>query len=384
MQQGSIRASTGTPATMSASDLEPLPASLGVTSVVLKRYVDAGPVPDDAFGVDNTTLDAAALPEGGVLAELLYLSVDPYMRPLMRENKAHYAPSFTLGQPLAGGAVALVRVSKAEGFSPGDVIVGHAPWSTFVALGPGELGAFNAVPKGLLGKVPLSYFLGTLGMPGLTAYSSLKKIAEPKAGETAYISAASGAVGQVAGQLLKRVYGCRVVGSAGSDDKVALLRNLGFDAAWNHREVAPGEGLAAHCPDGVDIYFENVGGETLDAVLEHANLHCRIVACGMISQYDLTPEQRYGVKNLFQIVAKQIKLQGFIVSTLAKGIEGEFAADMARWVAEGKIKVVEHVTPGIEAAPAAFRAMMAGGNLGKAVVRVAERDPFPAATAAKA
>lgn len=365
---------------MSASDLQPLEASLDVTSIVLKHYVDAGPVPEEAFGVQQSTLDAAAMPEGSAVVEVLYLSVDPYMRPLMRENTAHYAPSFALGKPLSGGAVALVRASKAEGFAPGDVIVGRAPWSTFVVLGAEELAGFKAVPKELLGKVPLSYFLGTLGMPGLTAYSSLKKIAEPKKGETAFISAAAGAVGQVAGQLLKNVYGCRVVGSAGSPDKVALLKELGFDAAFNHKEVPIREALAQHCPDGIDIYFENVGGETLEAVIDAANTLCRIVACGMISQYSLAPEDRYGVKNLFQIVGKQIKMQGFIVSTLAKGMEAEFAKDMAAYVTEGKVKVVEHVTTGgIEAMGGAFGAMMAGGNLGKAVVKVADSDPFPVA-----
>lgn len=362
----------------SAGDLQPLPASLGVTSVVLKSYVDAGPVPDDAFAVEQSTVDAAAaLPEGGAIVETLYLSVDPYMRPLLRLNKAHYAPSFELGKPPSGGAVVLVRASKAEGVAPGDVLVGRgAPWATFAALTPEALQGFRPVPRGLLGKLPLSYFLGTLGMPGLTAYSSIKRIAEPKAGETAFVSAASGAVGQVAGQLLKGVYGCRVVGSAGSADKVALLEGLGFDAAWNHREVGAREGLAKHCPQGVDIYFDNVGGETLEAVLDAANVHCRVVACGMISQYDLPPEKRYGVRNLFNVVGKQVRMQGFIVSDLARGLEAEFVSEVGKAVLEGKIKVIEDVTDGLENVPAAFRSLFEGKNRGKAVVRVARRDPF--------
>ncbi|KIZ03502.1 hypothetical protein MNEG_4454 [Monoraphidium neglectum] len=194
----------------------------------------------------------------------------------------------------------------------------------------------------------------------------------------------------VVGQLLKNVYGCRVVGSAGSADKVALLRDLGFDAAWNHKEVpirpvtppipVLGKALAEHCPDGIDIYFENVGGETLEAVLDAANTLARIVACGMISQYDLAPEERYGVKNLFNIIGKQIKLQGFIVSTLAKGMEAEFAAEMAQHVLDGKVKVIEHRTVGLEKIGAAFRELFVGANVGKAVVQVAERDPFPVAS----
>lgn len=363
----------------SAKDLAPLPAALDVTTVVLKGYVDAGPVPVDTFRVVEATLKTDELQDGEVLGETLYLSVDPYMRPLMRQNKAHYTASFVPGEPLAGGAIVLVRASKAEGYTAGDVLTGRGPWSTFVKLDAESLKQYRQLPRELLGKVPLSYFLGTLGMPGLTAYSSLKKIAEPKRGEVAYVSAASGAVGQVVGQLLKNVYGCRVVGSAGGDDKVALLKDLGFDAAFNHRGVPIQTALAEHCPDGIDVYFENVGGETLEAVIDAANAGARIVACGMISQYDLAPEERYGVKNLFQIVAKQIKMQGFIVTTLAAGMEADFARDMGQWVQDGKVKVVEHITVGLENIGAAFTSMMRGGNLGKAVVKVAAHDPYTAA-----
>ncbi|GBF98218.1 hypothetical protein Rsub_11038 [Raphidocelis subcapitata] len=360
-------------------DTEPLPAALDVTSIVLKRYVDDGPVPPDAFGVELSTLAADGLAEGEALCEVLYLSVDPYMRPLMRLNKAHYAPSFTPGKPLAGSGVALVRVSKAEGFAAGDVIVGRPlPWSSYAVLGADGLAAARKVPRELLGKVPLSYFVGTLGMPGLTAYSSLKRIAEPRRGETAFVSAAAGAVGQVAGQLLKRAYGCRVVGSAGSPEKVELLLRLGFDAAFNHKELPPAEALAKHCPDGVDVYFDNVGAETLEAVLDAANVGCRIVACGMISQYDLPAEKRYGVKNLFNVIGKQIKMQGFIVTTLAAGMEEDFLRDTAAMVADGRVKVVEDVTEGLENIGRAFADMMAGKNMGKAVVKVAAHDPFPA------
>lgn len=358
--------------------LQPLPSSLEVTSVVLQRYVDSGPVPDDAFSLQQSTINVDGLEDGHVVVEVLYLSVDPYMRPLMRINQNHYAPSFPLGKPLSGGAVVLVRASKAEGFKPGDVLTGRPfPWSTFSVLGPEELKACRRVPERFYGNVRLSKFLGTLGMPGLTAYSSIKKIAEPKEGETAYVSAASGAVGQVAGQLLKKVYGCRVVGSAGSQEKLDLLRHLGYDAVWNHREVPIREALKEHCPDGIDIYFENVGGATLEAVIDAANTHCRIVACGMISQYDLAAEERYGVKNLFQIVAKQIKMQGFIVSSLAVGMQDDFDREMGEWVLKGKILAVDHVTKGIESIGEAFRSMMQGGNLGKAVVQVVGRDPVP-------
>eukprot|EP00775_Hariotina_reticulata_P009107 gene9107-9276_t len=266
----------------------------------------------------------------------------------LQDRQEHYLGStFEPGKPLTSGGIAVVRASKSRQYTEGDVISGMFPWSSHFVLQSDSLGSLQKIDKSLLGKVPLSYFLGVLGMPGMTAYTSLKKIAEPRQGEVAFVSAASGAVGQVVGQLLKQVYGCQVIGSAGSDDKVALLKELGYDYAFNYKKVSFEDAMKKAAPDGIDIYYENVGGETLKKVLDVARPHARVVACGMISQYNLPNDEKYGVKNLFQ---------------------------------EGKVRPKEHLTDGIANAGAAFVEMMAGGNVGKAVVKIAAEDPFPVKT----
>ncbi|KAF8071356.1 hypothetical protein HT031_001440 [Scenedesmus sp. PABB004] len=346
---------------------------------------DRAVAPED-FAVSTTgTVSAAELADGEVLVELLYLSVDPYMRGRMRHMKSHYfVGPFEAGQPITSGALGLVKVSRAAGFAAGDVLTGMMPWSSAFVLRPDAQAMVSKLDPGLLGKVPLSYFLGVLGMPGMTAYCSLKKIAAPKAGEVAFVSGAAGAVGLVAGQLLKRLHGCTVIGSAGSDDKVALLRRLGFDHAFNYKTTDTSSALAAAAPDGIDIYFDNVGGKTLETVLDHARNHARIVACGMISQYDAPEEQRYGVRNLFQVITKRITMQGFIVSDWMAEMGPEFSETMGALVRDGRVVAVEHVTRGLPNAGRAFVEMMAGGNVGKAVVAVAEVDPFPVADGAAA
>jgi hypothetical protein len=277
------------------------------------------------------------------------------------------------------GAIALVKASKSPGYSEGDVISGMLPWATHSVLDKKAQEGLQKIDRKFLGKVPLSYFLGVLGMPGMTAYAGLKKIAEPKKGEVALVSAAAGAVGQVVGQLLKHVYGCYVIGSAGSDEKVQLLKDLGYDYAFNYKTHSKQNALKEAAPNGIDIYFENVGGAVLEQVLDLANPHARIVACGMISQYDLPNNEKYGIKNLFQVVTKRIKMQGFIVADYAPELGAEFASNMAEYVQSGKVRAVEHVTVGIENAGAAFVDMMGGGNVGKAVVQVCKQDPYPVA-----
>lgn len=353
--------------------------ALPVTSVLWKDYVDDRAVQESDFEVSTSEIDPANLQDGEVLVELLYLSVDPYLRGRMRRMKSYYfIGPFESGKPLASGGIGLVKASKAAGFAAGDVVSGMLPWSSLAVLDQAAQGMLQKLEPSLLGTAPLSYFLGTLGMPGMTAWASIKKIAEPiKQGEVAFVSGAAGAVGLVAGQLLKNVYGCRVIGSAGSDDKVALLKQLGFDEAFNYKSVDTAAALKAAAPDGIDIYFDNVGGPTLETVLDQARSHARIVACGMISQYDLPDEQKYGVKNLFNLITKRIKLEGFIVSDYMAELGAAFGATMAEHVQQGKVKALEHTTEGIENAGKAFVEMMAGGNTGKAVVKVAAEDPFP-------
>jgi hypothetical protein len=351
-----------------------------VTSILFKDYVNDGAVPADNFVPSNGSVHPDHLKEGEVLVQLLYLSVDPYMRMQMKDAKS-YRAGFQPGQPIESRCVGQVVASTSERWEKGDVVAGMMPWSSHVVLDRKGQAHLQLVPKKLLGKLPLSNFIGALGMPGMTAYASLKKIAEPQKGEVAFVTAASGAVGLVVGQLLKNVYGCTVIGSAGSDDKVALLQEVGFDHAFNYKTTDTAAALAAAAPDGIDIYFENVGGETLDIVLNAARPHARIVACGMISQYDLPPEKRYGIKNLFQIIGKRIKIQGFIVGDYAAELGMEFAENMAQYILEGKVKPIEHITEGLTNAGTAFVEMMKGGNVGKAVVKVCGEDPFPAAAA---
>ncbi|KAJ3217672.1 hypothetical protein HDU67_007495 [Dinochytrium kinnereticum] len=295
-------------------------------------------------------------------------SSDPYMRGRLRVGAKSYTNSFTLNAPLDGGVVAKVVRSSNPKFPEGSVVVGHLPWKEYHIV-PQAKGLTPV--KSPAKEFPLSYFLGIAGMPGFTAYAGLLKIGKPKAGETLYVSAASGAVGLVVCQIGKAM-GLKVVGSAGSDDKVNYLINeIGIEA-FNYKTVNIEEALTKYCPDGIDIYFENVGGEMLDIVLTKMNMNGRIPVCGMISQYNTTAETAYGVKNLMNVIGKRLTFQGFIISDYyATETFGEFMRDIMSWIAEGKIVYRETVSEGIESLPEAFVGMLKGENFGKAVVRVA-------------
>ncbi len=300
---------------------------------------------------------------GEVQVRNVFMSLDPYMRGRMRDQKS-YTPGFELGQVLQAGAVGEVIASNDPSLAVGDLVEGRLGWETYSVAKAGQVNKVD-------GKAAsLSHYLGVLGMPSMTAWVGLRNIGQPKAGETVYVSAASGAVGQVAGQIAK-LQGCRVAGSAGSDDKVAYISDeLGFDTAFNYKTVSSlDNGLAEACPDGIDVYFENVGGTMLDAVLLKVNPYARIVACGMISQYNL--ERPEGVKNLSTIVGNKVRMQGFIVSD-HMDLKAEFMAEMSGWLAAGKIKYREDVTQGIENAPAAFIGMLKGENFGKQIVQIGE------------
>ena len=297
-----------------------------------------------------------------VLIRNIFMSLDPYMRGRMREQKS-YTPGFELGQVLQAGAVGEVIVSNDASLAVGDLVEGRLGWETYSVAKATNVNKVD----GNVGS--LSHYLGVLGMPSMTAWVGLRNIGQPKPGETVYVSAASGAVGQVAGQIAK-MQGCHVAGSAGSDAKVAYIRDeLGFDTAFNYQTVASlGDALAQACPKGIDVYFENVGGAMLDAVLLKVNPYARIVACGMISQYNL--EKPEGVKNLGTIVGNKVKMQGFIVSD-HMDLKAEFMAEMSGWLATGKVKYREDITQGIENAPSAFIGMLKGKNFGKKIVRIA-------------
>ncbi len=311
----------------------------------------------------NFELASVELPEPGdgqVLVRNAWMSVDPYMRGRMYDRPS-YVPPFQLGEPLQGGAVGKVVKSNDPKFQPGDWVESMNGWrEAYVAAGA----ALNKLPAD---GVPPQAFLGVLGMPGMTAYSSFHRIGEPKAGETVFVSGAAGAVGSTVCQIAK-LRGCTVIASAGSDEKLDWLKSVGVDATVNYKKGNLLENVRAAAPKGVDIYFDNVGGEHLEVALEVARPFARFIECGMISVYNAT-EPPPGPRNMPYIVGKRIRMQGFIVTDFMDMRE-QFYADMGQWVREGKIKWQETVENGVENAPKAFLNLFSGANTGKMLVKL--------------
>lgn len=299
--------------------------------------------------------------DGQVLLKTLCLSLDPYMRGAMNEKRA-YGTALKIGDVMVGETVSEVTESKNPKFKIGDTVTAYAGWQQY-ALSDGK--NLRIVDPKLL---PASAYLGVVGMPGVTAWYGLLKIGQPKAGETVVVSAASGAVGGVVGQIAK-IKQCRVVGIAGGRQKSDYVTHeLGFDACIDHRSGNWFEALAEATPNGVDIYFENVGGPVLDAILARCNPFARIPLCGMIAEYNA--KERYGTKNLIAAVGSRINMQGFIISDHFE-IWPEALTQLAQWVREGKIKFRESITQGLENAPAAFVGLFKGENFGKQIVKIA-------------
>jgi len=298
---------------------------------------------------------------GEVLVRNLYMSVDPYMRGRMLDQPSYVQP-FQVGQPLDGGCVGQVVQSQGGKWQVGDYVLGRKGWREYYVSDGAELTKIDP------NLAPVQTYLGTLGMPGLTAYVGLLDIGRPRAGETVFVSAAAGAVGTVVCQIAK-LQGCRVVGSTGAPDKVAWLQEVaGVDAAFNYKDVgALTAELGKHCPNGIDVYFENVGGAHLEAALDHMNSFGRIVLCGMISHYNETTPSS-GPHNLRLAVRKRLTLRGFIVSDHLDR-QAQFYNDMSLWIAAGKIKWQETIIAGIENAPRAFIGLFKGDNVGKMLVR---------------
>jgi NADPH:quinone reductase len=301
---------------------------------------------------------------GEVMVRSVYLSLDPYMRGRMNDAES-YARPVALGEVMPGGAVAFVQESAHPEYRSGDAVEGMLGWQEY-AVAPGrELRKIDP------SSAPISTALGVLGMPGLTAFFGLLDICDPQPGETVVVSGAAGAVGTLVGQIAK-IKGCRVVGVAGSDAKISWLRDeLGFDAALNYKTAEGFDGkLETLCPDGIDVYFDNVGGAITDAVMRLINARARISLCGQISQYNLA-EPEMGPRWLTQLIVKQAKLQGFLVSGYAErfpdGLE-----QLGVWLKQGKLKYREEVAQGIEAAPQAFIGMLQGKNQGKQLVQLSE------------
>jgi NADPH-dependent curcumin reductase CurA len=312
---------------------------------------------------DNFSLVEVPTPEPGsgqFLIRTIYLSLDPYMRGRM-SDKASYAKPAELGQVMVGGTVSEVIRTNHPGFAVGDLILGYDGWQEY-AVSEGR-GVMKIDP----GLGPISYYLGVLGMPGLTAYAALLTIGRPQAGETVVISAASGAVGSVVGQIAK-IKGCRTVGVAGTDEKCAyVIRELGFDACVNHRTGDLGEALADACPNGIDVYFDNVAGPVLDAILRHINLGARIPLVGLISQYNVT-EPPAG-PNLMPLLVKRALIQGFLVGD-HENLRDVFLRDVSGWLKAGKLKYREDRVCRLENAPKAFLGLFQGKNFGKLIVEV--------------
>ncbi|CAN1748325.1 NADPH-dependent oxidoreductase 2-alkenal reductase [Linum perenne] len=337
--------------------------------IVLKEYATGFPK-ESQFGVTTVSIPRK-VPQGSnaVLFKNLYLSCDPYMRGRMSPvshgdaNDPQFS-SYTLGSPILGLGVRKVVDSAHPDYKIGDLVWGGIAWEEY-SIVENPNGMFK-IPDA---DVPLSYYTGILGMPGMTAYFGFYDVCTPKKGEYVFVSAASGAVGQLVGQLAK-LTGCHVVGSAGSKEKVELLKNkFGFDEAFNYKEEDDLDAaLKRYFPQGIDIYFENVGGKMLDAVLLNMRAHGRIAACGMISQYNLVEPE--GVHNLMTVVYKRVRIQGFVVTDYF-GRYAEFLGKMLPYIKEGKVAYVEDVAEGLENGPAALLGLFSGRNVGKQVVAVA-------------
>lgn len=322
----------------------------------------SGPVTTDNF---ELTEKAVAEPGAGeVLVRNIFMSVDPYMRGRMNDVKS-YIPPFEIGEVLHAGVIGQVIASRFDGIVEGDFVTGMLGWEHYSVCDGRQLRKLTP------GTEPLSWHLGILGMPGMTAYVGLMKIAAAKQGDTVFVTAASGAVGSVVGQLAK-IQGCRVVGCAGSDEKVALLtEEFGYDAAFNYRDS---KSLYASvnkvCPDGIDVSFENVGGDVFEAVLWNMRDYGRIALCGMIANYN-DAEPQPGPRGMMLIVGRRLTVQGFIVTDHPEDCQ-EYVGKATAWVAEGRLKYRESIEEGLENAPLAFINMLTGGNTGKQIVQLSE------------
>jgi len=342
-----------------------------MTATANKRFLlaerpEGRAVKESDFKFDVARVQAPA--DGQVLLRTLYLSLDPYMRGRMSAARS-YALPVELGAVMTGEVVAEIVESRAPDFAPGDIVLAHAGWQEYAVM-PAK--AVERVDRAQLGDLPLSFLLGVLGMPGATAYFALETIGRPQPRETVLISAASGAVGQVAGQIAK-LKGCRVIGTAGAADKLAYVtQQLRFDAGVDYAGKdanALAAAIAMHAPSGIDVFFDNVGGVTHDAAMMNLALHARIIICGVISAYDRFGQPDIGQRWNRQLLVKRALMQGFLVSD-HRARWGEFRAQMAAWLHGGQIRYREDIVDGIETAPRAFMGLLSGANRGKMLVRV--------------
>ena len=324
------------------------------------------PTPSDFKLVEN---EIPVPREGEVLCRTIYLSLDPYMRGRMNETKS-YADPVAIGGVMEGGTVSCVISSKNESFVEGDIVVARTGWQDYATVPGSELRKVDPA------IAPISTAVGVLGMPGMTAYTGLLNIGKPQHGETVVVAAASGAVGSIVGQIAK-IKGCKAVGIAGSSEKCDYVtKTLGFNSCLNHTDPNFSSQLSKECTNGIDVYFENVGGKVWDSVLPLLNMFARVPVCGLISHYNATglpdaPNQVPGL--MFKVLTHRLTLRGFIVRDYDDQ-QTEFLSNTANWIKEGKIRYREDVVDGLETAPEAFIGLLKGQNFGKLVVRVST-DP---------
>ena len=363
--------------------------------LIFKQVPDGWPVAGKDLTIEAREFDLdQEPPKNGLTVKNYYISFDPYQRGRMRPASVKsYSAPFELGKPITNRAISKVIKSSVGKFKPGDVII------SIDSTGTEEYSVLDEGPASRAMKLENPYnldpkiFVGALGMPGLTAWSSFYEIGEPKKGEVIFISAASGAVGQLVGQLAKHE-GLKVFGSVGDDKKLDFIINdLGFDGGFNYKKEKPADALARLAPDGIDIYYENVGGEQLEAAINNLKPFGRIskshplvigechsnqsqVACGMISQYNSKPDELYPIRNLMQVVGKRLRIQGFIVGDPNMGPKyfRKHQEKLQKWIHDGSFKAVCSVTEGIDNAVEGFLGMLSGKNFGKAVLQVADLE----------
>ena len=328
--------------------------------------------PKGAPTLANFRLERVAMPTmpaGGVLLRVLYLSLDPYMRGRMDDRKSYAAP-LAIGEVMTGESVCEILASDRQGYAAGDIVLAPTGWQTHAAI-QGSVPMRKLEPK----LAPITTGLGVLGMPGFTAYAGLTIIGKPKPGETVVVAAASGPVGSLVGQLAK-LAGARAVGIAGGSEKCRyVIDELRFDAAIDHRAPDFARQLAAACPKGIDVYFENVGGAIWQAVLPLLNSFARVPVCGLIAQYNAAgqdPGPNLLPATMRQILSKSLTLRGFINYEFATEHYSAFLQTISEGIASGKIRYSEDITDGLAQAPAAFIGMLEGRNFGKALIHVAE------------
>jgi len=336
---------------------------------ITSRQIRLAARPEGRPGPEHFRFEDEVLPapaEGQVVLQNLYLSLDPYMRGRMSAAKS-YSPPVEIGAVMEGGSVSRVLESRAPGFTAGDIVLSHTGWQSHAVVDTAGLTKLD--PK----LAPVSTALGVLGMPGFTAYTGLLTLGQPKAGETVVVAAATGPVGSAVGQIA-RIKGARAVGIAGGAKKCAFLRDeLGFDAAIDHRAPDFAEQLKAACPEGIDVYFENVGGAVWDAVFPLLNTFARVPVCGLISQYNgAGASGAESVPGLMrQVLTRSLTIRGFIQREFADQ-RPAFLREMAEWIAKGELRYREDIVEGLENMPEAFAGLLEGRNFGKLLIKLAD------------